>query len=403
MCPEPAARNPYRPGAAVQPVFLAGRESQINRFAATLRGAPELPANVRITGLRGVGKTVLLKRLEEVAQEEGWAPARVQVEPRHNTEAALSALVVDLCERATLQISRLSRLRATVQGAVAAARGLVKVSWHDIELSMTGGGGTRERSVAEALYKTAASADEHGLGGSLLMLDEAQVIRDDRSRDGEHPLSLLIAAVNTLQEAEVPVGLILCGLPTLRTNLLRARTYSERMFRGEEVSNFRDPEALDAFVKPLEGTDISAEKDLVDRVIREVEGYPYFVQLWGAELWEAARLARFAALSVPLLDEIEPEIYRRLDLDFYDPRVESLTPAEQDLLMATARCSYPPLRTSDIHSRSGKSEGNVNVLMGRLAEQGVLFRIQMGQYEYTAPKFHDYLRRRAARIARGGR
>lgn len=82
--------------------------------------------------------------------------------------------------------------------------------------------------------------------------------------------------------------------------------------------------------------------------------------------------------------------------------MEALTPAEQDLLTATANCPYPPLRTADIHRRSGKSEGNVNVLMGRLADQGVVFRIQKGQYEYTAPKFHDYLQRRRARLTERG-
>ena len=137
----------------------------------------------------------------------------------------------------------------------------------------------------------------------------------------------------------------------------------------------------------------------IGRVVDEVEGYPFFIQLWGAELWEAARLAGVDRFDVTVLDSVEPDIYRRLDIDFYDGRVESLTPAEQDLLMSTAGCPYPPLRTADIHSRVGKSESNVNVLKGRLTEQGVVFRIQKGQYEYTAPKFHDYLRRRAVRIA----
>jgi len=133
-----------------------------------------------------------------------------------------------------------------------------------------------------------------------------------------------------------------------------------------------------------------------------VEGYPYFVQLWGAELWDASRLAGTSNLSSRLLVAVEPDIYRRRDLDFYDPRVESLTPVEQDLLLATAACPYPPLRSSHIHGRSGRSEGNVNVLMGRLTEQGVLLRLQMGQYDYTAPKFHDYLLRRAQRTAGRG-
>ncbi|MGH9071501.1 MAG: AAA family ATPase [Acidimicrobiales bacterium] len=403
MTREPAPRNPYRPGAAVPPVFLAGRESQINRFSATLRAAPELPPNVRIAGLRGVGKTVLLRRLEEVAQGDGWATIRVQVEPRHNAEAVLADLINELCERASLKISRLRRLRETMRGVVEAAGGLVKVTWQDIELSMTNLDRREEQSIARNLYRTAARADQHGLAGLLLMFDEAQVIRDDMARDGEHPLSLLVAAANTLQEAGLPVGLVLCGLPTLRTNLLRARTYSERMFRGEEVSSLAGPEAVEAFVRPLEGTGVSADGDLVERVVEEVEGYPYFVQLWGAELWEAAHLAGVGNLSTLLLAEIEQDIYRRLDLDFYEPRVDSLTPAEQDLLLATTNCPYPPLKTGDIHTRSGKKEGNVNVLMGRLTEQGVLFRVQMGQYEYTAPKFHAYLQRRAARLAQSGR
>ena len=125
------------------------------------------------------------------------------------------------------------------------------------------------------------------------------------------------------------------------------------------------------------------------------------MQLWGAEPWDASRLAGTSNLSSRLLVAVEPDI-RRLDLDFYDPRVESLTPAEQDLLLATAACPYPPLRSSHIHGRSGRSEGRVNVLMGRLTEQGVLLRVQMGQYDYTAPKFHDYLLRRAQRTAGHG-
>lgn len=143
---------------------------------------------------------------------------------------------------------------------------------------------------------------------------------------------------------------------------------------------------------------MTAPDDVVSRVIREVEGYPYFIQLWGAEMWDAARDAGIGVLTHDLLDAVEPDIYRRLDNDFYDTRVESLTPAEQDLLMATARCPYPPLRTSDIRNRSPKTDANVNVLMGRLAEQGVVYRIQKGIYEYTAPKFDGYLARRAQRL-----
>lgn len=398
MSQQPGSRNPYRPGAAVTPLFLAGREMEIRRFGATLAGAPELPANVRLTGLRGVGKSVLLKRLDEVAEEAGWLTSRVQVEPRHNTETALSELVLNLCRAAELKISRVARIRKTVRGVAATAHGMVRFTWQDLDLWLgLPTGAEHQQSVTKALFDVTALADKEGYTGYLLLLDEAQVIRDERESRSEHPLSLLIAAVNSLQEQEVPVGLVLCGLPTLRANLLKARTYTERMFRGEEIDRLERDAAIEAFVRPLDETGVTAGDTLVDRVIDEVEGYPFFLQLWGSELWEAAKVAGIAHFDEVLLDSVEPDIYRRLDMDFYDGRVEALTPAEQDLLMATAACSYPPLHTADIHSRAGKSGNNVNVLMGRLAEQGVVFRIQKGQYEYTAPKFYEYLVRRAAR------
>lgn len=405
MCAMPgdAESNPYRPGAAVSPLFLAGRAQELRRFEATLRAAPHLPGNVRLTGLRGVGKTVLLKEFEKVAKEKlNWATSRVQIEPRHNREDDLTDLLRGLCEQARLQVSRAARLRTKLKGVAAAATGLIRVSYEDLEFSLSVPIGEQQRTVVKSLFETTAAADRAGFAGYLLMLDEAQVLRDDKDRDAEHPLSLLIAAVNSLQEREVPVGVVLCGLPTLRANLLKARTYSERMFRGQEIGRLAADEAREAFVRPLDETRIRAEPALVRRVITEVEGYPFFIQLWGAELWEAARDAGVDVFDDTLLDQVEPDIYRRLDDDFYEGRVESLTPAEQDLLMATANCSYPPLKTADIHRQAGKSEGNVNVLMGRLTDQGVVFRVQKGQYEYTAPKFHDYLQRRKTRLAERG-
>lgn len=361
-------KNPYRPGAAVKPLHLAGREKSIRNFDRTLNGSPEVPANMKVTGLRGVGKTVLLKELEERAKgQHGWVTSRVQLEPRHNRDVELTDLIVDLAARASRQASRSARIKARVKGAAEAARGLVSVSYEEIDFSFSG---TSQNAITltEALYTAAADADRNGYEGYLLMLDEAQLLRDDRSAEGEHPLSLLVAAVNDLQEESIPLALVLCGLPTLKANLLKARTYSERMFRGEEIGRLAGPPdgtaAEEAFVRPLEGTGITATDGLVQRVV----------------------------------EQVEPDIYSRLDNDFYATRVESLTPAEQDLLMATAQCSYPPLRSSEIRGNSNKRDGNVNVLMGRLSDQGVVYRIQKGTYEYTAPKFHDYLQRRSAQL-----
>lgn len=391
-------RNPYRPGAGVSPLYLAGREAEQRRFRTTLGASPELPANVRLTGLRGVGKSVLLKAFEDIAAEHGWLISRVQIEPRHDTERALYDLLSDRCQAATMQASRTARIRRAMHGITHTVIGRVRLSWRDIELSFGSGDPSRsERTLAQALFGAVSTADREGYRGFLLMLDEAQVVRDHRDREGEHPLSLLVAAVNGLQEKQLPIGLTVSGLPSLRTNLLRARTYTEPMFRGEDIASLNAEDARAAFVEPLRGTGVAAEDDLVAKVIRDVEGYPYFIQLWGAELWDAAKTTGVERLTLPLLESIEPDIYRRLDVDFYDGRFESLTPAEQDLLRTTAACPYPPLRVSDIRQRTERTEGYINVLMGRLVEQGVLYRLQKGQYEYTAPRFFDYLRRRRVR------
>lgn len=395
-------KNPYRPGAATVPRYLAGREPQVARFRKILHGAPEIPANLRLIGLRGVGKSVLLKELETVAKAENWATVRQQLEPRHNSEREFAQLLTALSQAAKERVSRMQALRAKGRELVSAGRRMLQVSIEDVTFSLAGDH-RNEVELAEALFDAVQASLEAGQEGFALLLDEAQVIRDDKAREGEHPLSMLVAAVNALQELEVPIALVMCGLPTLRANLQRARTYSERMFRGEKIAELagNPGPARDAFVKPLDESGIVAEEDLIARVLEEVEGYPFFIQLWGAELWDAAIDVGLDRLTVELLETIEPQIYERLDEEFYAGRVETLTPSEQDLLMTTAHCPSPPLRTIDIQNASEKSAGNINVIMGRLAEQGVVYRIQKGQYEYTAPKFGEYLRRRVAGLRTG--
>jgi len=388
-------RNPYRPGAATRPVYLAGRDPQVARFRKILDAAPEIPANLRLTGLRGVGKSVLLKRLEDVAKEKNWAVTRHQLEPRHNSTSDLLRLVENLGEAAKRRMSRIHAIKGAVGDAVEVGRSILQVKIEDATFSLAGGTAS-ERELVDSLGSVLDVALSCGYRGFALLLDEAQILKDDKNRDGEHPLSMLVAAVNALQEAGLPIALVLCGLPTLRANLQKARTYSERMFKAEHIGALsgNPGPASDAFVMPLVNTGITARADLVKRVLSEVEGYPFFIQLWGAELWSAATEAGITVFTTQLLDKIEDHIYERLDEEFYAGRIDTLTPSEQDMLLLTADCSYPPLHTSDIRAHSGKNSGNINVLMGRLTEQGVLYRIQKGQYEYTAPKFYEYLKRR---------
>jgi AAA ATPase domain len=387
---ETSSKNPYRPGVGVRPLYLAGREAPLRRFDAMLRAAPEQQANMRVTGLRGVGKTVLLESFAEHAQEHDWEPAFMELQPAHNTDTQIAAAIGTLLERTRQRLSRMARLRSAAGKALRSSS--LHVSWEEISLSVSFGS-QREEDLAQELFTTVKLALAKGRAGVVLLLDEAQLIHDERDRHGEHPLSLLIAPIVALQRQELPLGLVLCGLPSLTANLQKARSYSERLFRGEEIDSLTYPQALEAFTKPLEHTTRSVGPTLAKTIVSEVEGYPYFLQLWGSELWDAAEIAGVKRLTGKLLDATRPDIYDRLDRDFYDPRLATLTPAEQDLLLASAKCPYPPLRSAELSSTSAKTPGNVNVLLGRLVDAGALYRIRKGEYAYTAPKFRNYLSR----------
>ena len=386
-------KNPFRPGVGTRPLYLAGRDQSLRRFRAVLRAAPEQPANMRLTGLRGVGKTVLLGEFSQVARGLDWATAFLELQPGHNSDDAVSAALAAALKAAREEVSRVEKLKAAVGGAARKA-GTLGIEWGEFRMTYEPGADASREDLSRALFEAVESVVSHGRDGLMLLLDEAQVIRDETRPTGEHPLSLLVAAASSLQKAELPIGMVLCGLPTLTGNLLRARSYTERMFRGEEIGSLGPEDAKDALIRPLAESPVRLDPGLVEMIVEEVEGYPYFLQLWGAELWDAADAAGVDRFSKVLLEVARPEIYRRLDLDFYDPRVATLTPAEQDVLLASADCAYPPLVVADLNAATNKTPGNVNVLLGRLVESGVLFRVRKGQYEYTAPKFRDFLLRR---------
>jgi AAA ATPase domain len=367
----------------------------MRRFAATLRAAPEQPANMRLTGLRGVGKTVLLGEFQAIAEDGDWASAMLEFQPGHNAEATLVTALVSVAQEVKERLSKVERIKKAVGGAARRA-GTLGVSWGEFMVTYDPIVGQPREDITRTLFEVVEMAVEKGRSGFVLLLDEAQVVRDETKRNGEHPLSLLISSVVALQRQEIPLGLVLCGLPTLTGNLLKARSYTERMFRGEEIGSLNQDDAREAFAQPLaeSGGNLKADDALVDRVIYEVEGYPYFIQLWGAELWDAAYIGNVDCLTMNLLETVRPDIYRRLDLDFYNPRVETLTPAEQDVLLGTAFADYPPLVVSKLNDAINKTPPNINVLLGRLVDNGVLYRLRKGEYDYTAPRFRDYLLRR---------
>lgn len=257
-------------------------------------------------------------------------------------------------------------------------------------------GSEREEDLARDIFATIELALAKGQSGVVLLLDEAQLVRDERDRHGEHPLSLLFAPVVALQHRELPLGLVVCGLPTLAGNLQKARSYSERLFGGEEIGSLEPEQALEAFTRPLEQSGRKTDRGVAKSVVEEVEGYPYFLAAMGIGAVGRRRSRRRRPLHARPARRDAARYLRTARPGLLRTTSRDVDPGRAGPADGVRRLPVPPLRSADLTKASDKTPGNVNVLLGRLVEAGALYRMRKGEYAYTAPKFRDYLSRRAA-------
>src|ERR1700754_4838489 len=86
-------RNPYAPGAGQRPPELAGRGAQLSACDVVLervaRGRPD--RSIVLTGLRGVGKTVLLNALRSAAVRQGWGTGKLEARPDQSLRQPMAA------------------------------------------------------------------------------------------------------------------------------------------------------------------------------------------------------------------------------------------------------------------------------------------------------------------------
>ena len=279
-------RNPFRPGMGLEPPYLADRQYQLQRFARYLDGFPEFPRNVRVIGLRGVGKTVLLQRYAALAEESEWVVVRRELGTDLQDEAAFGLAVLDDCRFALDRVSRRTAAARHSKAAIAHALDLlggISVVLAGISLTVrTPSTAIRQRPVLSdqlfsALEATCRTATSAGRRGVILSYDEAHLLRDSANQR-QYPLSALLAAVARAQREAIPVMLVVCGLPALTDNLALAKSYSERMFQAEVLDALRPPEDQHAFERPLSESHRDFEPELIEAVRGDARGYPFHIQ-----------------------------------------------------------------------------------------------------------------------------
>jgi hypothetical protein len=393
-------RNPFRPGMGLEPPYLADRGEQLDRFRRYLGGFPEFPRNLRLTGLRGVGKTVLLQRYAGAAQERGWAVISREWSEHLRDERAFTLALVNDCRQAAQQAAGAQRLKAAAASAIGHSLellGSLSVSLDGITVTLRSPGRRPEASpVSESqLFEAVASAcravTAAGGSGILLCYDEAHVVRDSPATR-QFPLNTLLAVTARLQRERIALMLVLCGLPTLTENLARAKSYSERMFQAEELDRLRPPEDVYAFTRPLEAAGRRHASSLAAAVASDARGYPFFIQFFGAHLWESSPWP--TSLTAGDYLRSRPAMLSALDRAFFDARFARTSPVERRLLQAIAsHGEAAPLKP--VINALRISNGATQRLMSRLADKGLVYRPERGVVAFAVPLFGEYLRRTA--------
>ena len=372
---------------------------------------PEKRRNLRITGLRGVGKTVLLKEYERIAKRNEWVVIRRDWSTRLCDEADFATAIAGYLREAVETLSVKAKIKNRVTAAMKAI-GQIQVQFAEGVTVSVGPGGERlvssvlEDRLRVALAHVGEIAQAQGRGVALLF-DEAHSVYD---RDGKRqfPLGALLSALVAVQDDDEhpsPVMLVLCGLPPLTGNIHAARSNAERLFRAEEIGNLslepQPPEELSvaaqALVRPA--TDIIYAGGVAERIARDVDGYPYFIQWFGEALWDAADLEDATTITSELYKREHSSIQRSLDEEFFEPRYRDARQADQGTLRVAASLGGERFTKADLDTATSRSTGALAQSLIRLIADNLIYRDDHGVYAYTAPMFGDFMCRRHQRLA----
>ena len=381
-------RNPFAPGAGSQPPALAGRQAIVEdaRIAVhrVLQGRPS--QSQLLLGLRGVGKTVLLNRIEELALDAGYLTSFMEA-PEDRT---LPDLLYPKLQQILRKLSVIEDAKATAIAALRALKAFAstfKIQVGDVSIAYepdvgTADSGHLDVDLPELFLLVGAAARAAGKGWALL-IDEVQYLS---ARD----LSALIVSLHRSNQKNLPVIFFGAGLPQLAGMAGDAKSYAERLFTFPVVDALDTNAAHEAIRRPIENEEEQITASAVDQIVKKTKGYPYFLQEWGFQAWNIAQDS--GVIHADIAPATKAAI-RRLDDGFFNVRLERLTPKERDYVYAMASLGDGPYRSNDVAHRLGKSTQSLGPCRAKIIGKGMIYSPAHGDLAFTVPMFADFLRR----------
>ncbi|SOC57510.1 ATP-binding protein [Ornithinimicrobium cerasi] len=394
-------RNPYAPGAGQRPPELAGRDEQLDRFTVVLerirRGRPE--RSMILTGLRGVGKTVLLNALRSAAVRARWGTGKYEARPeqgmRRPMAAALHVAVRELGHPRGEEVDHvLGVIKAFAQKDQPGAK--LRERWNPgIDVPAVTGradSGDIEIDLVELFTDVGGLAADVGKGVAIF-IDEMQDLASD-------DVSALCAACHELSQNALPVIVVGAGLPHLPAVLSASKSYSERLFRYNRIDRLSREAAARALQSPAEDEGATWSTEALGEMYAATGGYPYFIQAYGKEVWDLAPASPITAEDVRVGS---PEAEAELAVGFFGSRYERATPGEREYLRAMAEVAAERLAegedvdevgsvaTADLAAHLGRKPQSLSPARDALLKKGLIYSGERGRIAFTVPHFGRYL------------
>ncbi len=382
--------NPFSPGAGSPPPELVGRDSVLED-ARTLLGRvrnKRSEKSLLLTGLRGVGKTVLLNEIEHLARQDGYRTILVEA---HDGKS-LAALLAPHLRNLLFELNRFAGVSHKAKRALTVLKSFIsaihlKVGEIEIGVDLEAEPGVADSGDLEIdlpeLFIAVAEAAVERQATIAIFIDEIQYLSTSE-------LSALIMAMHKMQQRIYPIVLIAAGLPILPALAGDSKSYAERLFNFPEIGPLSKKDAIQALQNPVHETDVMFEKKALDRIYQLTLGYPYFLQEWGYQAWNYATTS---PITLQVVKNATQTVLKRLDENFFRVRFDRLTPREKLYLRAMAEGNTQACRTNDIAKTLGKTINELGPIRSSLIKKGMVYSPSYGDMAFTVPLFNEFMKR----------
>jgi hypothetical protein len=380
--------DPYTPGSGRPPGYLAGRDQDLEEFRLLVDriGGGLSERSIVYSGLRGVGKTVLLIEFDVIARESGWASTDVH---EVGSQADFRTTFTDAGFQLLLSMSRRERMKERARQAM----GVLKA------FALEAPGGFKAQIDVETASGTADTGDPEG-DLTTLLLEIGEVARaggtgalfllDEMQNLAPAALAAICMAFHRISQRALPVALVGTGLPQLPRLLREAKPYAERLFQYRSLGQLSDAAARRALLTPATRQGVEYEEQAARAIVAESGGYPYFIQEYGRVLW---REVENSPITVSSFEEVRGLILAELDQRFFKDRFESATDSEQRYLAVMASVVGPPYSTEAIAKAGYRTRGSASMPRDALMRKDLIWSPRRGLVDFTVPQFAEHIRR----------